>query len=119
MCFMCKLAGHWVADCADGGASHFVWVSDYNFVAADNSGPVDARGVNLVGVGDPDDRHNPDFLAAESTLAALDSAAGGHASGDFDSQHRPKLARLSRAMTRSRIPKFPLLRLAVRRRPRS
>ena len=53
------------------GSVQWVWQSDYTFVSAANAGPVDVRGVNLVGVGDPDDPYAPDFMASESTLKAL------------------------------------------------
>ena len=80
MCFMCKLVGHWVADCTDGSNSQ-VWVSDYTFVSAENAGAVDTRGVNLVGVGDPSDPHAPDFMASEATLLAVSGTSAGPGSG--------------------------------------
>jgi hypothetical protein len=100
---MCKLIGHWVPNCADGLAGQSVWtsdnnfvppasvdtngadggavwVSDYTFVSAEQAGSVDARGVNLVGVGDPENPHNPDFIAAETTLFTLSEASSDSSS---------------------------------------
>ena len=84
MCFMCKVVGHWVPSCTDGFgiqagdlASQSIWISDYKFVSAVDAGAVDARGVNLVGVGDPDSVYSPDFMASEAVLRAVGSESVG------------------------------------------